>query len=249
MNLKTVFFAAILSLLPLMTAICERSPAEELADARIFGPDDRARILVVMTIADASGSRQRKIDVWIDRNADESRLYAAIVDPAFLANMKYLRISGKKGGLQQWLKTSRGVSRIAGSGSGERVFGSDFTAEDFGETRPGDFELSFAPQQGDSGRRMIRIAARPRVPSQSYSWKLVSIDPDSRLIYAIEYYDAGNRAIRRYQLEESMPIDGALYPRRVSMTDLRTGGSTVLVLEDISRSPDIPSRIFNPAGL
>jgi len=224
------------------------SAAETLARARIFGSDEKASLSMLMRIESGGETKQRTIAVSMDQSSGDSLLQAAIVDPVFLSNMKYLRIRRKGGSLQQWLKTSRGLSRVIGSGSGEKVFGSDFTAEDFGEMTSEDFELVLETAGKDTAGT-IRIRARPLVKSPSYSYKVIGISAESGLIVAMDFYDLKDRITRSYRLDEAGSQGGQAYPKRASMSDLRSGGKTTLEVLALDRNPSLPARIFNPAGL
>jgi hypothetical protein len=226
----------------------QSTPAEVVAAARIFGPEESARMLINMTAQDGSGSKRRKIEVCLERKGGESRLYAAIVDPAFLSGMKYLRISKDGGGLQQWMKTSRGVTRVVGSGANEKVFGSDFTAEDFGDVSPRDFELRFADAaELDAGT--VGVIAKPIAGNASYAWKLIRIDSATRLVKGIDYHDAKGRLIRKYRLEGTSLVDDQPCPRNAVMRDEVAGSVTTLIFEEVKQEKSFPARIFSPAGL
>jgi hypothetical protein len=223
-------------------------PAAVISGARLFGSCERFSLSVAMRIEEGGEAKSRAIDIAVDQSAGDSLLLASIVDPAFLSNMKYLRVQRKGGPLQQWLKTSRGVSRVVGAGTDEKVFGSDFTAEDFGNISPSSFALSFADSPPDAGG-LARISAAPLATNGSYSKKIFTIDTKTKLIVAIDYFDRSGGLVRSYRLEDTGSFDGSAYPRRAVMRDLRSGGMTALTVTDVKKVPYFPARDFNPAGL
>lgn len=232
-----------------LASTASSSPAEMLKNAKIFGDFKRCALRLSMQIDTSSGNKQRTIDVSFDESKGDSLLYAAIVDPAFLSNMKYLRTSRRGGPAQQWVKTSRGVMRVVGSGADEKVFGSDFTAEDFGGVSEADFDLSFLDGGAEKTAGIVRILARPRVKPSSYAYRIIGIDVDSGLIMTMDYCDAKDRITRSYRVDQIERQGGAAYPKSASMEDKASGGKTTLAILSLDLNPSLPARLFNPAGL
>lgn len=233
---------------PVVFAEAMPSPSEWIARARLFGSDERYALSIGLSIDEGGDKKERRIEVRAAQGTGDSYLLAAVVEPSFLSNMKYLRVKKEGAASQQWLKTSRGVSRVAGSGSGERVFGSHFTPEDFGDIDPSGFSLSF-DDAGEGSAGLVRIAAVPVAAAFSYRKKIISIDTVTLLIVSVEYLDAKGNRLREYRLEETALVEGKVYPRRAVMRDLRSGGSTTLTVSRVERNPSLPARLFNPAGL
>lgn len=216
-----------------------------LRGSSLFGTDPRFELSISMKIVERGGEKDRRMTVAVEQTDAGSSMLARIVHPAFLSNMKYLRVQKTGSAVQQWLKTSRGVMRVTGSGAGERIFGSHFTVEDFGETTEAEFELSVE----EIGSGVSVIAAVPRDRNRGYRRKLVSADRSTGLITGVKYLDDNGKPVRTYTLEETQSIDGTIYPKRAVMRDERTGETTTLSIETVERPSAFPSRLFNPAGL
>jgi hypothetical protein len=249
-TIKRAALSAALAMLGVASLVAEQrqTPAEVLASARLLGSGERFSLTLSMRIEENGDSKTRTIAVSIDQAGGDSLLFAGITEPAFLSSMKYLRVQRKGSPLQQWIKTSRGVSRIAGNGSGERVFGSHFTAEDFGQVGVEGFTLSWL--EGDGAKPgTLCVVGLPVGAGSSYARKVFTIDEASRLLVAIDSYGADGAKLRSYRLEETCVIDGAAFPKRAVMEDLRTGGRTIVQIADVRKVASFPSRTFNSASL
>jgi len=242
-------FAGILLFLAAVIPSFGIDPATVLANSRVFGSSPRLALEMSMSIEERGAVKERTVKVWLQQSEDASSLMAAVTKPSILSNLKFLRLVDQKNGLRQWVKTSRGVMRVSGTGGGDRIFGSHFTVEDFGEQRSwgSAAEVSLAPVAPESGLIALRIVNAD--PSSSWRIKTMWIDGETGLVMRALYADENGTSIRRYKVLEVHRADGLTYPAKATMEQLEDGGRTVLEIHSVSSPTSLSQRLFNPAGL
>lgn len=211
-----------------------------LAESTLFGQGESMVYTMEMTIHSRTTDKQRTLELYSYEAEDVSKLLVQVIQPVFLKNLKFLTIIEQDSKVQ-WLKTSRGVKRIAGSGaSRQSLFDSDFTAADLTDLDEDSYELVLAGQ--DAASTWIEATSLSEEPSRS-----ITIDRTTNLIMEVLYH-TGGEAIKRYTVLESRQTPTGVIPHRVEMVDLTKGTSTELTILS-SESRQIPSRVFNSSQL
>jgi hypothetical protein len=217
-----------------------------LAGSYLFSPAPCVVLRLEMDISGGGESKKRELELSLDRRNGRTLTMARIVSPAFLSSMKFLKRSEPGQADAQWVKTSKGLRRLGDSNRSEPVFGSDFTAEDFGSVDSAGFTLSLAPERDTEAARAV--AAVPKGKA-SYAMRVVFVDRDSSLISGMEYLDASGRALRRYRVLESSSEGGRSRPTLAVMADLESGSETRLRVLSSQSPQSLPERSFNPGAL
>ena len=225
----------------------EPSPEELLASGNILGGSGSVVMKVSMSIETSRGSKERGLEVYIRREGDGSKVLAQIVAPAFLSSLKFLYHRDPGGKESKWLKTSRGVRLLSEAQRSERLFDSDFTAEDLSDVNPAKFRLRSMSAQSNGA--LVCIEAIPVEGRSFYDRKVLCFDSGTRILRRIDYFDGEGGLIKQYTLDETQLVDGELYPARSTMRDLRSGGQTELRVEGVEAGDSIPDRLFSRANL
>lgn len=217
-----------------------------LAKAYLFSPSSCYVIRFDMAIQDAGGTKNREVELYMDRRQGHVFSLSRILKPAFMSDMKFLKRSqdGKNDGV--WIKTSNGVRRIGEGNKNESVFGSQFTIEDFGSIDDKGFDLSIDDPLGTATE--AAVSATPNAPT-AYARRIIWVDRISGLIMKMEYRDATNRTLRRYSVIRTGGSGKDLRPIMAKMEDIDGGGATVISLLSYSSPLSLPERLFNPGSL
>jgi hypothetical protein len=236
----------------LLLASSPRLPAqsaEELvAGLGLFGSARFITMRIDMGLTLKNGVKDRTLEVFIRQ--DDRRMSAMIhvIAPAFLSAMKFLTQRDADGQETSWLKTSQGVRRLSDANGSERVFDSDFRAEDFMAISARRFALAVLPDAVIDSVPCRTVEARP-LSAGGYARKLVYIGATDGSLRGIDFLDAGGRIIRRYRLTATRVLEGGTYPLTAEMTDLREGTSTALKVDRIDLETALPDALFNKGSL
>lgn len=224
-------------------------PAELLDSAFVFGSATTAEISASLEIDERGRAKTRKLRVLVEAQEGERKLFAQIVDPPFLDDIRFLSITDPQGEKSRWTATSTGVRRIADAGDDERLFGSDFTVQDLSGIDRDQFELESLPRDTINGREMHLISARDLRRRSEYPQRQFWVDVETDLVYQAKYYDGRERLVKRYRVHETFVRGGITYPELVTMSDFSVDSESTLTVLDFQVVQDIPDRHFSRAAL
>jgi len=220
--------------------------AEVLDNTHLLGNAPHIILTATMEIKSSRGDKTRTLEIYISQDEEVSKILAQVVSPPFLRDLKFLTHQYADGSDDKWVKTSRGVRRLAEGNYGEALFDSDFTVEDLSRIDPSRFDLEIADTGASSGLRKIK--AVPTYKDPDYSYKVFNIEVQTGMLTGADLFRDG-KLIKAYTLVERQAIDGELYPLVCKMEDYEKGTSTILRIEKVSIEDSIPERLFNRGSL
>lgn len=223
--------------------------AELLESAFVFGASTTAEIRATLEIDEQGRVKERTLQIYVEQRDGERKLYAQIVEPPFLDQMRFLSTTDSRGNEARWTATSTGVRRVAESGTPEELFGSDFTVQDLAGIEIDDYELTEMPDETIAGTRMRVISARATGRRPQFTERRFWIDTGTDLVHQAEYLDSADRVVKRYRVHETLERDGTTYPEVVSMTNLQRDSTSTLTITEFNLVDDIPERYFSRAVL
>ncbi|OHD13877.1 MAG: hypothetical protein A2Z96_07585 [Spirochaetes bacterium GWB1_48_6] len=234
-----------LAMLAFLAADVDAQSAFDIFEhSSIFLQSERVTMQWKMTIHDAQGEKNRELQVFTTRNKGIDRMLVRITVPASLSGLKILRISSVGDASQTWLKTSRGVRRLAGSSGGEeKLFGSDFTIADLSAWNGATHTLERLVEQEAPDTWVIRATGADDVV------RILTIVRESSLVASAKYLGIDGSVVRSYLVEEWASTGSDIYPKRVRMTDNMRKTWTVVEVLALNRTTPIPESLFNPASL
>ncbi len=238
---------AIVTTFLLSATFVTAEPIDLLRQAALFGRFETLQARIEMEIHDR-GVKRRTIELSVEQDEDGHKALAHVVAPAFLSRMKYLTV-GTGNRTDQWIATSRGVRRLAGSAREERLFDSDFVVDDFTPPREDEYEVRELPDRELDGEPCRVLEVIPRGISTGYARRVVYVSEADRILVRAEYYSASDELVRLFELHERTTVDGAPFPRRATMQTVSSGTSTEIVLGEITTDEPIPARVFNRGNL
>gem|GEM_PF-6295176 len=215
----------------------------DLGFIHLLGIGEFATLEAEMAISTSSGTVTRGVQVYLQNDGETRQVFARITDPPFLTRTRFLYIDRGQGRITRWIANSQGVRRIADSNTEERIFGSDFTAQDLSFLDMNEMEIRELPSAED--RLQLFLVADP-----------AGVYPDRRITYdivkglAMEVsYLRGTETVKRYRVLETRESGGAVFPSRAEMADLEGNTHTLVTISAIDNTTPIPPRIFNRASL
>ena len=222
-------------------------PASILRDAALLGRFAALEVHFSLEITERRGTKERDLVAYVEQDEDSRRALVQVVSPAFLSNLKFLSItSGDE--RDQWMSTSRGVRRVAAGNRDERLFDSDFTVEDLSNYNPEDYDLSILGTDTVEGVECHVLQAVSAGGGSLADRKVLYVSVENGLLYAAEFYAEGEIE-RRFELLDTMLVDGTPFPRVARMTTLAANTNTVLTVTEATAGTDIPDRLFNRGNL
>lgn len=233
-----LFFLYLVFLVSALVPAFSDTPYGILSETHIFGNAPRLSLSVTMTMYEDGVEQQRNVEIKLERGTDggDLSLYAAVTAPPFLSNLKFLTIHhGSRD--DKWMRTSRGVRRLSSGSGEERIFGSDFRAEDFSAVDVEGLRSELISVSSDS------------VFLRTEDGRLFTIDAESDLIREIEYRDRSGNLVRRYRVLETMTVSGEVVPKRAEMVDLTADRRTEIEVTEAEVPASIPRRYFNHGNL
>lgn len=219
-------------------------------DAQSAGYGDFEAALT-MRIADGDGERLRQMRVQGLEGADGDRTRIVLERPADLAGTEFLSASGSDGSRSQWiyLPQARRVRRIAGSQSSDAFLGSHFTYDDMTPPSVEGYAYRWIRDVSISGRPGALVERVEADGSGTYPRQLLEMDTERSLLHRVEFFDAQGQRRKELTLGDYTDVDGFWRARRMTMTDLDDGESTVLEWSDIHIGVGLSRGDFDPSRL
>jgi len=217
------------------------------------GRDGRAR--VKMTISDAQDRTRSRAFVILrrddeiegdlsDKATGKQKMYVYFRRPADVNKMVFLVWKEPIGDDDRWLYLPALdlVKRIAASDKRTSFVGSHFFYEDVSGRSP---ELDHHELVKTSDTYYV-IRNTPKDPSSvEFDHYDMWIHRTSFVPIRTEYFDSAGERTRLYEVLEVKKIDGYATIIRSRMSDLRSGGNTLLEYDSVAYNQDLPEEVFS----
>lgn len=217
------------------------------------GRDGRAT--VSMTIVDARGQKRRREmtilrrdDVPKDAKGDEycgeQQFYVYFHRPADVAKMVFMVWKHLDRDDDRWLYLPALdlVKRIAATDERTSFVGSDFFYEDVSGRGIHEDTHELIATTDDA----YVLKNVPKDPSLvEFSYYNVWIDRKTFLPVKTEYYDRNGRLYRRYEVLETKEIQGHPTVIKAKMSNLNSGGYTVIEYKNVKYDIGLPKKLFS----
>ncbi|MEM9458864.1 MAG: outer membrane lipoprotein-sorting protein [Myxococcota bacterium] len=161
--------------------------------------------------------------------------------PGDVAGMKVLMQDAKT--LYVYTPEFKKVRRVAAHMQNQGFLGSAFTYEDMVQTRLSPFfDAKLAGREGSE--TTLTLSPKEGVTT-TYARVDVVIDGTKGGVTKLRYYDGAGNHVRTQLREEWKKIDGELMPTRITMSDLKSGNSTVITLSDVRVNQGVEDDLFS----
>lgn len=216
------------------------------------GNDGRAT--VSMTITDARGqTREREMTILRrddvsagaqgDQHCGEQKFYVYFHRPADVAKMAFMVWKHLDRDDDRWLYLPALdlLKRIAATDERTSFVGSDFFYEDVSGRGTLEDEHELIETTGEA-YVLKNTPKEPKLVEFSYfnTW----VDRETFMPVKAEYYDRNGKLYRRYQILETKDIEGHPTAVKARMSNLNTGGNTVVEYSDVKYDIGLPEDLF-----
>ena len=195
-----------------------------------------------------SGGKKRSLEMKsFSKNKNEKQLiiYTA---PSRVKGDKILMLNE---GDDIWFytpKTDR-IRHLASHAKRQKVQGSDFSYEDMaGGSIEEDYTYKLLGEEKVAGRKCFKFELIPTETGPHYSKLILWADKTIFITRRIDYYEKGE-LIKRFQSEKIQKIDNRWYAKKITMTNIKEGGETVIETVTIKFDINIDDKIFTTNNL
>ncbi len=247
--------SALLLALPLASRAADPSVEEivEHTNRVVYYPGNDGRARVKMTITDAQGrTRQRRFTILrrdqdqddADTGTGEQKMYVYFRRPSDVNKMSFLvwKHPGKDDDRWLYLPALDLVKRIAAADERTSFVGSHFFYEDVSGRSPEEDHHELLK----TTKSYYVVRNTPKKPDTvDFAHYDMWIHRESFIPVTMEYVDAAGETYRRYKALEVQTIQGHPTVVKARMSDLRSGGDTLLEYDAVAYDIGVPEDVFS----
>ena len=243
--------ALIVALMVAPIAASETEEARTLAQQVHDRPEgDDAITVGRMTLQETDGRERVRetVEYRLDQQ-DGSRLsMIRFLDPGDIRDTGLLMHEHPDGSSDQWLylPAADTTRRIASGRRGGRFVGSDLYFEDLEDRNPA---LDRHRRKGESeyeGTPTTTMESVPRDSNESVYDKRVSwIHEETMIPLRIDFFEDSDEPTKRWEVERIERIQGYWTIMSSTITDLRSGHTTTLAVDDVHYDQGLPEDLFS----
>lgn len=219
-------------------------------------PDGKDASSVVTMSLTEEGRSPRVRSMVLYRLSGEGGEVATLIrftDPADIAGTGLLTLDAADGESSQWiyLPAMQRVRRVDSSRKGGRFVNSDYYFEDLRDRKPAMDTHRVIGQESIDGVACEVLESVPAEAGNSVYLRRVSwIDPVSLLPLRVDFYEKdAEQPAKRLDVAAREQVQGYWTVTDSTMTDLRSGHRTRLVVERIAYDRGLPARLFSSKAL
>ncbi|MDC7224545.1 MAG: outer membrane lipoprotein-sorting protein [Spirochaetales bacterium] len=147
-----------------------------------------------------------------------------------------------------YLPAVRRIKRIALESSGGGYFmGTDFTYRDLISNDVKDLEFEMLDETVIDGVECYVLKSRGKTEEIrqdiGYSYVVSFHRKDNYMLHKREFYDFNEDLLKVYRAEGFLDLSPAIYPTKISMTNVQSGHKSIIEVVDAS-TEEIPDRLF-----
>ena len=235
-------------------------PVEEVTDCvRSNAPERSSVQLVEFTAVDRiGGERVSRAKILGKKFEDDGlkRLLMRFTKPLDVRGAAFLAIEQGERNPDMFLYTPaiRTVKRVTGQAGGGKLFGTDFSYEDFvrwqGLNQPS--ESRRLPDAVEAGQPVWVVELLPDPNSASdYERVVIFVDQETCVSLKTESYEGGDtpRKVLTANPEQLLEEGGVWFATELLMRDLRDETHTRVVIEDVEVDRDLKDNMFSASKL
>ncbi len=209
---------------------------------------------LTMTLRNKQGQEsQRSLRLKVmEAQEDGDRTLFVFDRPQDVKGTAFLVHAHKDGPDQQWLylpalKRVKGISASKQSGS---FMGSEFSYEDMGAVEIEKFTHRFLREEPCGDLKCLVVERIPKSQDSGYSRQVIWLDREELRTIQIHYFDRRNEHLKTMVVEGyTKYLDRFWRSSTLTMTNLLTGKSTVLLWSDYKFGTDLDAKDFTKTAL
>lgn len=170
-----------------------------------------------------------------------TKQFLTFTAPGDVAGMKVLLQDPQT--LYVYMPEFKKVRRVAAHVQNQGFLGSAFTYEDMTQTALSPlFDATLASHEGK--QTTLTLTPKEGVKS-TYPRIDVVIDGTKGGVTTMRYYDGSGNHVRTQTREDWVKHEGTLMPTKITMTDLKSGDSTVIQLSELKVNQGVEDDLFS----
>ena len=215
---------------------------------------DASSVVTMSLIAEGREARERSMVLYRASATDgEVSTLIRFTDPADIAGTGLLTLDAADGESNQWiyLPAMQRVRRVDSNRKGGRFVNSDYYFEDLRDRKPTMDTHRVIGQETIDGVACDVLESVPVEAGNSVYLRRVSwIDPASLLPLRVDFFEKdAEQASKRLEVVVRDQVQGYWTVMDSTMSDLRSGHRTRLVVERIAYDRGLPARLFSSKAL
>lgn len=200
-----------------------------------FAHDEKSQVKI--TMKNAQGKTQERTLTWetvtLKDGTKKSMVYFS--RPKSIKGTALLTIENKVTDDERWLylPALKKTRRISGSEKADNFMGTDFSYEDLVTEELNDHSYTLDEEASCKVPCLVVVATpsneRQKIES-GYSRRVITLNPETFMIYAVDYFNKSGRLSKSYKAEDFRPVNGgnSVRPFRTEMVDHINGHLTVM---------------------
>lgn len=170
-----------------------------------------------------------------------TKQFLTFTAPGDVAGMKVMMQDAQT--LYVYMPEFKKVRRVASHVQNQGFLGSAFTYEDMTQTGLAAlFSATLASQEGNE--TTLSLTPKEGV-SSTYPRIDIVIDKTKGGVTTLRYYDGAGNHVRTQLREEWVKHEGQLMPTKITMSDLKSGDSTVIQLSNVKVNQGVEDDLFS----
>lgn len=237
-------------------ALAEADQARELAQAVHERPDGDDAVTLGRMILTGGGRRERIRETYEYRRegheAGASRNLIRFTSPRNIADTAILIHNHPGGDVDQWLflPALQRERRISSENRGGSFVQSELYFEDLEDREPHKDRHRILGEESYEGTPVTLLESIPVDPDNSvYSKRLSWIHEETLVPLRIDLFEGGETPSKRMKVQRIDDIQGYWTVTRSSMTDLESGRTTILEIDEVIYNSGLPRDLFSIRGL
>jgi outer membrane lipoprotein-sorting protein len=211
-------------------------------------PDDLEGSLT-MTLENSRGDqRVRSVRQYIAQFAEGEKKILFFTAPADVRDTAFMNWSytDPSRSDDQWiyLPALRSIRRISAEKKQDSFMGSDFTYDDLGERRPDLDTHRIIGTENIDGRTVYVVESVPQAGTSAYGSTRSWVASEIWIGLRREFLDSSGALLKTLEIDEYREIDGFMTITRMTMTDAKSGHSTMMELSDLRFNTGISEQTF-----
>lgn len=215
-----------------------------------------SEVISTMTIMDAQGrTRERRI-AQVSRLFDDGRTEKRLLRflaPADVRGTGFLIFDYRDDGEEMWLylPSLRRTRRIVSGERSQSFMGSEFSYGDIAQPNLDEFDITLLGEETVDGIECwkIQLVPRDRRLAGEYGWsrRIAFIGRGDSVVRRSEFFDARDTLLKVFTASDIRGVEGAPGKNRpfsLRMENVRTGRVSMLAIEELRLSPDLPEDYF-----
>ncbi|MBP5438445.1 MAG: outer membrane lipoprotein-sorting protein [Treponema sp.] len=259
--MKTSTIKKVASLFAATAIILSSAYAQSLSGYDVMKKSDQvpspktSSYKATMTLTNKKGkTRVREVTMKTKDYGDVEKNLIVFTTPKDVAGVSYLTFdydaAGKESDSWLYMPAMKKVRRISGTSKGDDFMGTDFTYDDVGSDRDlDDYTYKLLGEENAEGFACYKVECKAKDKTVKNPRYIVWIRKDNFIMTKADFYDKQDMLQRQLVCSGIEKIEGFWTTKKMNMTNVQTGHSTLLEMTNIVFGLDLSDNLFTQGAL